>query len=165
MNVRKLYNHIYGLLENVTPINVDCGRLCGSVCCKGDKDTGMYLFPFEEYMYEKKENWFRICDSDFLIDEKPVKIFICNGFCKRNMRPLSCRIFPLFYIGNELKPDMRANSLCPLVYGKIELSEYSPEFVSNLKKVFNILNKFNVTKKYIKETEKLIYEQDFFKKQ
>lgn len=161
MNSKKIYSHIYKLLENVTPLNIDCGKLCGSVCCKGDKDTGMYLFPFEENMYEKNENWFHICDSDFLIDKKPVKIFICNGKCKRNMRPLSCRIFPVFCIDNELKSDIRANSLCPLVYGQISLSEYNPDFIFNLKKVFNILNKFSITKKYIKETEKLISEYKF----
>ena len=161
MDARKIYKHIYKLLENVTPIDADCGKLCKSACCKGDKDTGMYLFPFEEVMYENKEKWFFICDSDFLIDEKPVKIFICNGKCKRDMRPVSCRIFPLFYSDNGLICDKRANALCPLVYGKIDLSEYNPEFIRNLKKVFNILNKFKTTKKYIKETEKIIDEYTF----
>ena len=40
------------LLENLTPLKTDCGRLCQAACCQGDENTGMLLFPEEETLYE-----------------------------------------------------------------------------------------------------------------
>ena len=96
MKAEKIYRYLYKLFDEVTPIKADCGQLCGGACCKGDGDTGMYLFPFEECIYDGTENWLKICDSDFYFNGKPVKIAICDGTCDRKKRPLSCRIFPLF---------------------------------------------------------------------
>lgn len=39
------------LLNDITPLKFDCGVLCNKACCKGDKNTGMYLYPGEELMY------------------------------------------------------------------------------------------------------------------
>lgn len=158
MTAKKLYRHLYKLLENATPIGVDCGQLCGGACCKGDGDTGMYLFPFEEVMYDGTEDWIKVYESDFIFRDKPVKIAICNGTCDRNKRPLSCRIFPLFQCDGVLKNDLRAVHICPLAAGKITLDEYDYTFVENTRKVFNILNKFGITKEYIEETQKIIDE-------
>ena len=38
------------LLENLTPLRTDCGKVCGSACCKSldAEETGMLLFPGEE---------------------------------------------------------------------------------------------------------------------
>ena len=159
MNAKKIYKHLYRLLEKSTPIGVDCGQLCDAACCEGDGETGMYLFPFEECMYDGTEEWLKIYDSDFIFRGKPVKIAICNGTCDRKKRPLSCRIFPLFKCGGELKNDLRALHICPLAKGNITLEEYDGTFVANTKKVFNILDKFAVTREYIAETEKII--EDF----
>ena len=160
MNPKKLYKHLYRLLDDATPIKADCGKLCGSACCDGDEDTGMYLFPFEEVMYSGKERWLKIYDSDFFVGGNAVKIAICNGRCEREKRPLSCRIFPLFlYSGGELKADFRAKHICPLAAANIETDEYNPQFTKNVRKVFNILKKFSQTSAYIKETEKIILEQ------
>ena len=114
MDAKKIYKHLYKLLEKATPIGVDCGQLCNGACCEGDGETGMYLFPFEEQMYNGTEEWLEIYDSDFIFKGKPVKIAICNGTCNRKKRPLSCRIFPLFKIDGELKNDPRAVHVCPL---------------------------------------------------
>lgn len=161
MQPKKIYSHIYKMLENATPIGADCGKLCGAACCEGDEDTGMYLFPFEECMYDGTEKWLEIYDSDFYFEEKPVKIAVCNGKCDRKKRPLSCRIFPLFvYSNGELTADGRAKHVCPLDAAKIGIEEYDREFTENVKKVFNILRKFNVTAAYLKETEKIISEQE-----
>lgn len=158
MNSEKIYRHIYKLLEDVTPIKADCGELCQGACCEGDGETGMYLFPFEECMYDGTEDWLEICDSDFIFDDKPVKIAICDGTCDRKKRPLSCRIFPLFLLNGKVVPDTRANHLCPLVKAKISLEEYDPQFIENVTKVFNILSKFKTTREYIKATQKIINE-------
>ena len=162
MDAKKLYKHLYKLLEKATPIGVDCGQLCGGACCEGDGETGMYLFPFEEVMYDGTEDWLEIYDSDFLIDGNPVKIAICDGTCDRKKRPLSCRIFPLFEQNGELKNDLRAVHICPLAAGNIKLEEYDREFIENTKKVFNVLKKFKVTKKYLAETQKIIDEYKIF---
>lgn len=162
MDAKKIYEHLYKLLEKATPIGVDCGQLCNGACCEGDGETGMYLFPFEEQMYNGTEEWLEIYDSDFIFKGKPVKIAICNGTCNRKKRPLSCRIFPLFKIDGELKNDPRAVHVCPLAKGNITLEEYDMTFVENTKKVFNILEKFTTTKDYIAETQKIIDEFKIF---
>ena len=41
------------LLETLTPLKTDCGRLCQGACCQGDEQTGMLLFPGEEAFYER----------------------------------------------------------------------------------------------------------------
>lgn len=169
MNAKNLYKHLYKLLEDVTPIKADCGKLCNAACCEGDDETGMYLFPFEETMYDGTEKWLKIYDSDFIFNGKPVKLATCNGKCDRKKRPLSCRIFPLFSSERKhLCADKRASHLCPLVAGKIQLDEYNPEFIENVTKVFNILQKFKITREYIRETQKIIDEydeiQDIFQK-
>jgi len=69
---------------------------------------------------------------------------------------ISCRIFPLFEQNGELKNDLRAVHICPLAAGNIKLEEYDREFIENTKKVFNVLKKFKVTKKYLAETQKII---------
>lgn len=166
MNAKTLYTRIYKMLDDVTPIKADCGKLCDAACCKGDEDSGMYLFPFEEVMFSG-DTWYDIYDSDFIFRGSPVKIFICKDSCPREKRPLSCRIFPLFYVDGEVKGDIRGKGLCPLITGQFPLEQYNPEFIVAVKKVFNILNKFRTTKLYIKETEKIIDEfcevNDIFK--
>lgn len=160
MDAKRLYTHLYRLLDKATPIGADCGKLCGAACCKGDEDTGMYLFPFEEVMYDGSEKWLRIYESDFFVNGKAVKIAICSGICDRNKRPLSCRIFPLFKYGDKtLGADLRAKHICPLAAANLKNKEYSPEFIKNVSKVFNVLYKFKLTAEYLNETQKLIYEQ------
>ncbi len=44
------------LLEEVTPLKSDCGRICGAACCASleGEETGMLLFPGEEALYRGK---------------------------------------------------------------------------------------------------------------
>lgn len=50
--------------------------------------------------------------------DKTVGFAVCRGSCKRSLRPLSCRIYPLapYYGGKDLKVifDPRAKYICPL---------------------------------------------------
>ena len=156
---KEFYEELYKLLENVTPLPVDCGGLCEGACCRGDEESGMYLFPGEEAMYDGSEKWLEICDSDFMFEDKPVKIAICDGTCDRKKRPLSCRIFPLF-IDKEgnLVHDVRGKWLCPLVTAKIEFETFDKRFIKNVKKVFEKLSENEITRKYIEETQKIIEE-------
>ncbi|HNW86746.1 MAG TPA: hypothetical protein PLP25_04545 [Candidatus Limiplasma sp.] len=115
------------LLETVTPLKTDCGRLCDGACCKADEtgENGMLLFPFEERFYQKPVEGFafRLTEDDGI--HKNGKRLICEGHCPREHRPLACRIFPLRIRvlseqgGNvnravaELDP--RAWAVCPLL--------------------------------------------------
>jgi len=151
MKSSQLYNYIYKRLNDITPIKADCGKLCDKACCKGDSDTGMYLFPYEEIMFSNTNHNFRY-------NIKKVKgknLFICDGACDRNYRPLSCRIFPLMpYIDSSGKfsvsIDCRAKGICPIAYAD-ELSNFDPEFIKRVKKVSYLLIRFDVIKKFIYE--------------
>ncbi len=116
----------YELLEHATPLKCDCGRLCGSVCCKGDSRTGMSLFPYESELLEGKGDY-QIFDS---VSNFGSKIVVCGGNCDRKSRPLSCRIYPLFpvvaknddgFYSVNVIFDPRAVT-CPLVLYKPRLS-------------------------------------------
>ena len=82
------------LLENVTPLKGDCGRICGGACCEPDEDGqgGMLLFPGEEGLYDPLPEGFTVTPAP----EMPGALLItCSGRCQRKDRPLSCRLFPL----------------------------------------------------------------------
>ena len=36
---RKMYEKIFKLLGDLTPLKADCGLLCEGACCKGDENT------------------------------------------------------------------------------------------------------------------------------
>ena len=108
------------LLENVTPLKTDCGRVCGGACCQCDEDGqgGMLLFPGEEKLYDDPlPAGFSLTESR----ELGVKYLLltCEGRCDRKDRPLSCRLFPLLPTENGVILDRRGWAVCPLMeYGK-----------------------------------------------
>ncbi|MBR0536254.1 MAG: hypothetical protein IIX14_07760 [Clostridia bacterium] len=138
MKKENVIKSCYSILDRVTPLDFDCGRLCDGKCCKGDAHTGMLLFPGEE----------KLIDSDICINtnQDGVCVAVCDGSCNRHRRPLSCRIYPLFpvienngdteYIDVQFDP--RAS--CPLCEGEIKLNR---RFVKAVKRVgkYLLLNK------------------------
>ncbi len=76
-------------LEHITPLQSDCGALCGGLCCKGDDKTGMLLFAGEEERYTA-----HACMRILRQDGR--SLLVCGGSCERGLRPLSCRMYPLF---------------------------------------------------------------------
>ena len=103
----RLYKRAKDIMEDKTPLKKDCGLLCGKACCKGDSETGMLLFPFEETTFE-------------ITEKDGVRLCVCDGSCDRKARPLSCMIFPFFpYITEEGRikviPDIRGYEICPIV--------------------------------------------------
>lgn len=101
------------LLQEITPLKMDCGRVCGARCCRSleGEETGMLLFPGEEDCYEDKEGW-RILPAGQEL------LLICPGTCSREERPLACRMFPLIPLpaedGAAVRMDERARGICPL---------------------------------------------------
>ncbi|MEA4922658.1 MAG: hypothetical protein VB031_04740 [Eubacteriaceae bacterium] len=110
---KSTFKAIYRLLDRVSPIEGDCGRMCGAACCTpegdetspdaGDFELGIYLLPGEEKLFTRRESWLKWTyenaeDYDFP-DSWHGKVFFirCTSppHCKRDMRPLQCRTYPL----------------------------------------------------------------------
>ncbi len=100
------------LLEDVTPLDTDCGRVCDGRCCRPSADSiGMLLLPGEEKLLAGEGFTLTHADGGTLLT--------CDGHCCREMRPFACRIFPLFpYVGEDGRVravyDPRSWRLCPL---------------------------------------------------
>ncbi|MBE6782846.1 MAG: hypothetical protein E7536_02390 [Ruminococcaceae bacterium] len=137
-------DRVYNILKSVTPIETDCGRLCDCECCKGDNQTGMLLFPGEESRYNNNSN-FKIIRSE---DNK--NIVVCSGKCDRNLRPISCRIFPLIPVVDNNKiyvfDDPRAKGICPLLYDQMALDR---KFEKSVYKAGKMLLKNKETKAFL----------------
>ncbi len=153
MHISKIYKSIYEYFDDTTPLTVDCGKPCDGACCKSDdaEETGMYLFPGEEVLFYDNPD-FKVVDSEFIYDGKPVKILICKGTCDRTIRPLSCRIFPVIpYIktkGYDIIFDPRAKSLCPLC-DLPDFSQLDKKFILKVKKTTELLMKFKETRLFL----------------
>ena len=125
------------LLENITPLNQDCGRYCGGACCQSDEDGqgGMLLFPGEEALYRELPEGFFIEKNDGVVSG--AYLLTCDGVCDRQDRPLSCRLFPLLPTRKGAKLDRRGWAVCPLMEnGK---SGLRPEFVAAVREAGALL--------------------------
>lgn len=147
----------YDLLDNLTPLKSDCGRLCDAACCKGNDDAGMLLFPGEEKLYADDEN-FKI------IYTQKYPLLICDGTCSRDKRPLSCRIFPLAIVNDGgfvyVIADPRSIPVCPL-YRQALSDKLDISFKKAVKNVAKLLCQSNSVKEFLtyinnvcKDTEK-----------
>ncbi|MDO4546332.1 MAG: hypothetical protein Q4C25_09255 [Bacillota bacterium] len=116
---KQTFKAIYRLLDKVSPISGDCGKLCNSICCTCSDDTmpdaeehpsdfnvdslGLYLLPGEEKVFSGKEDWLDwgwIMAEEYEFPESwhgKVYFLRCKTapVCHRKNRPLQCRVFPL----------------------------------------------------------------------
>ncbi|MBQ4517786.1 MAG: hypothetical protein II997_04265 [Clostridia bacterium] len=151
LHISELYKEIYKRFDNLTPIPFDCGEMCGKLCCQGDDESGMYLFPGEARLFSGKEN-FSVLSTDFEVSGKPVELLVCHGPCKREERPLSCRIFPLIGLyrkGSTLQiiKDPRAN-FCPLTHPEAK-GCLDPEFIKEVRHAFSVLIKIPAVAEFL----------------
>ena len=143
----KLYAEANRIIGNKTPLKKDCGQICGGACCKGDDETGMLLFPFE--------------DSTLNIIEKDgVRLSVCDGRCNRYERPLSCRIFPFFpYVTTQGKikviPDVRGINTCPLIENFADV-KFDKGFLWRVKKVGRLLYADEECRRFLIDTSREI---------
>jgi len=150
----KMYEKIFRILEDKTPLKADCGKLCGGACCKGDENTGMRLFPGEE-----SELPVRQLDSGH-------RLVVCDGTCDRSKRPLACRIFPFFPTIDEkgkiyVEEDYRAKRVCPMI-GHGEEILFDPGFFRALKKVGKLLRKDPACREFLQQsTEEIDIYREF----
>ena len=124
------------LLEDVTPLRGDCGRLCGAACCRSleGEETGMLLFPGEAPRYAGRPGWRVIpCAAGELL--------ICPGRCSRDERPLACRLFPVLPVPRgdavRVRFDLRAAAVCPLT--REGLRALDPAFVEAVRACGRVL--------------------------
>lgn len=118
---KRTYRAIYRLLDRVSPIDGDCGELCGAACCtctyepedfeytaesdeNADNYMGIYLLPGEEKVHEQKDSdwidWGFIKAEDYEFPDSwhgKVGFIQCKTApaCPRKSRPIQCRTFPL----------------------------------------------------------------------
>ncbi|MCR5150341.1 MAG: hypothetical protein K6B52_03850 [Clostridiales bacterium] len=148
-NYTKLYNKVYALLRNTTPLTADCGILCERRCCKGTENKGMLLFPGENTDLEVKET-----------GEK--RLAVCEGNCSRGSRPLSCMIFPFFPVIDEqgiisVDFDYRGVSVCPLITNG-DVVSFNKKFFRNLLKAGKLLAKNDKFRKFMEDVTEEINE-------
>ena len=139
----KMYEKLFGIMGDLTPLRADCGILCSGACCKGDEQTGMRLFPFET--------------TELPVTETDgVRLAVCDGTCDRRKRPLACRIFPFFPTIDEngrvfVEPDTRGFRLCPMLEHSDELV-FDPRFFKAVKRVGKMLAKDPECRAFLRES-------------
>ena len=169
MRPESVYSMVYRLLDDVTPLPADCGKLCGGACCEDNEaGTGMYLYPYEINMFTDEPDWCTLTATLDKYDDRGTLILLeCDGTCERHRRPFACRIFPLAPYLNDGKltivVDPRAKGMCPLSTG-IRLSDYRPEFLENVKKAARILYKFKECRAFMEYQSRLMDEWEEFQK-
>jgi len=131
------YQKLYGILDKASPLNFDCGRLCGAACCQVSPELpGMYLFPGEELLLRGQPGF--TLSAAMLPGYGSARLLSCAGTCDRGLRPLSCRIFPLApkVAGGivRARPDPRGRPVCPLC--RQPVSALSGGFVKAVEAVF-----------------------------
>ena len=124
------YREIYDALDRVSPLDTDCGELCGACCCTKEKpgsEMGMYLLPGEDKVHDRKDGWLKWSaedaeDYDFPESWKGKVYFVnCGGpaACRRELRPMQCRTFPL-------APHLTKDGELLMVYNDLELPYSCP---------------------------------------
>lgn len=172
MDTYNIYSQAYKMLETLTAVPVDCGKLCNKACCKDnfsdpDNTAGMYLYYGEEVMLKNRSD-IKILKSDFQYGNTNAKMAVCNGICNRHFRPLSCRIFPLIPYMKENSPltviiDPRAKSMCPLAK-TFSPSDFNDKFFETVFYIFKFLTKEPHIKNFVVEQSYLLDEyMNFFK--
>ncbi len=142
--MRSIFEKIYEELNHVSPLSFDCGTLCGAVCCRnwseGDSDRDcvtdkdgvavdgrIYLLPGEESLHDRGDDWLRWKEISAKDEGFPAswldRVFCvnCKGpeYCKRDLRPIQCRTFPL-------APHLSADGRLFMVYYDMELPYHCP---------------------------------------
>ena len=139
---KRTWKAIYRLLDKVSPVDYDCGKLCGATCCtcgqeSGDDELGIYLYPGEDKIHDKKDSWMewtveRAEEFEFPDSWTGNVYFVkCKTppFCPRSKRPFQCRTFPLTPHLSEdgqlslIYNDEELPYICPLIDEEIPLND------------------------------------------
>lgn len=137
--MKETIKEIYDKLEEVSPVDFDCGKLCGEVCCVYDNENEdseelvLYLLPGEELMYEDSDSF-----ELYYVDYREIKYprswknqaylvrCINPPNCNRSIRPIQCRTFPLI-------PHLTKHGEFHLVFDEHEFPYECPIIHENIK--------------------------------
>ena len=155
---KETYEKIYDALGKVSPVDFDCGMICGASCCVPEgreendgEELGMYLLPGEEAVHDMNDSWLSweveaASDYDFPKSWDGAVCFVnCNvnpSECHRDKRPIQCRTFPLLPHLDKKKglcliyDDSDLPYECPLITNRSELNE---DFIEETYKAWEIL--------------------------
>lgn len=148
---KRTYQAIYRLLNYITPLTTDCGKLCDAVCCiSDDENMGIYLLPGEDKVFTEEDDWIEwnydyAEDYDFPSSWSGKVYFVrCKTapICPREKRPLQCRTFPLsphIFDDGRLGLIWFSSELpysCPLIENHMELE---PKFIKAVHTVWKRL--------------------------
>ena len=129
----------YAAIGGATPMQTDCGKLCGAACCQPDADGqgGVALLPGEAEALSGID-WGAIGRDESM----DAPMLLCSGPCDRELRPFLCRVFPLCpVIGKDgnwtVRMDARARAVCPLAGSGLRALD--PEFVRGAAKAARLL--------------------------
>ena len=135
------YAKIYSMLDKVSPVSYDCGRLCNSICCSNetfaDEDSYIYLLPGEmEYLASVGCNIpivRQAAKDHFLPASWGRDVYLMNcpdgTGCDRRFRPIQCRTFPLAPhlkkkgVLELISCDTDLPYVCPLIRDDIALND------------------------------------------
>lgn len=140
------------LLADATPLEFDCGTLCGHKCCTDfAPDVGVYLIPGELSLFDGSEDWIRWkFHSTRHYDFAPswsrhgqIPFMQCTTLCDREKRPFECRTYPLVPCLNddgtiEMRYSPWAEGVCPLTE-RYRLDQLRPEFVDLARRAWQVL--------------------------
>ncbi|HPF56140.1 MAG TPA: hypothetical protein PLV03_06335 [Clostridiales bacterium] len=151
MDVFEIWEKAYALLDDLTPIQADCGELCNKQCCKGGDEDGMILFPYEKEFLDG-QRFLKFSEKDGF------ETAVCKGRCKREWRPMACRIYPFVPVFKgdsiEVQPDPRATYICPLV---LHGGEYiDPAFIQAVKEAFAVLAELPGFEEFMKQYDAML---------
>ncbi len=157
--MKEMYSQLYKLFDDCTPLQADCGKACNGACCTDEGGEGMFLYPGEQVML-READFLTLTDSEFTVEGSRVPIALCKGSCKRKLRPLACRIFPLFpYVKPGSRPiiimDPRANGVCPIAR-VMKPTDLEKRFVRRVTLAAKLLYQFPKTRKFMEEQSKLL---------
>ena len=157
--MKEIYTQLYRLFDHCTPLKADCGKACNGACCTDEGGEGMFLFPGEQVML-RGADFLTLTDSEFTVEGNKVSIALCKGRCNRTLRPLACRIFPLFpYVKPGSRPvimmDPRANAICPIAR-VMKLSDLDQLFVKRVQLTAKLLYQIPQTRKFMEEQSELL---------
>lgn len=144
------------ILAEVTPLDFDCGTLCGHKCCTDvsadpDVELGVYLIPGELPLFDGTEDWLTwtfhsVKEYDFAPTwEKhgQIPFMVCHTLCRREKRPLECRTYPLQpFLHADGRLEMRyapwAEGVCPLTE-RYTIDQLQPDFVAAAQRAWSVL--------------------------
>jgi hypothetical protein len=152
----KLIEEARRILADVTPLEFDCGTLCGNKCCTdygpaGDTEYGVYLIPGELELYDGQEAWCKwTAHSTAAYDFAPswekhgsVPYMMCHKLCNRDRRPFECRTYPLApFLQEDGRLEMKyapwACGVCPLTE-RYQVADLRPAFVAAAAQAWTVL--------------------------